>query len=142
MPVRKSSAIWEGDLPHGKGKMKLGSGAYEGSYTFSSRFEEGKGSNPEELIGAAHAGCFSMAFANILAKAGYTPTKINTIAEVILSKVGEGFQITQINLKCEADVPDIEKDEFIKHAENAKVNCPVSQALKAVEINLEANLKS
>ena len=141
MPVRKSTAVWEGDLPHGKGRMKIGDGAFEGAYSFSSRFEEGEGTNPEELIGAAHAGCFSMAFANILAKAGNTPTKIDTIAEVVLSKVGEGFQITQINLKCEADVPDIERDEFIKHAENAKANCPVSRALKAVEINLEANLK-
>ncbi len=142
MPVRKSSAIWEGDLPKGKGKMKLGSGAYEGSYTFSSRFEEGKGTNPEEVIGAAHAGCFSMAFANILAKAGFTPKKINTVAEVVLSKVGEGFQITQINLKCEAEVSGISKDEFMKHADNAKNNCPVSRALKAVEIKLEAKLKN
>lgn len=141
MPVRKSSAIWEGNLTGGKGIMKLGSGAFEGNYSFSSRFEQGQGSNPEELIGAAHAGCFSMALAGILASAGYKPGKIDTVAEVSITKAGEGFQISQIVLKTEAEVPEISEGDFLKHATEAKNNCPVSRALKAVDIKLEARLK-
>ncbi|MEJ2051050.1 MAG: OsmC family protein [Calditrichota bacterium] len=141
MPVRKSSAVWEGNLTEGKGIMKLGSGAFEGNYSFSSRFEQGKGSNPEELIGAAHAGCFSMALAGILGSAGYKPRRIDTVAEVSITKAGEGFQISQIVLKTEAEVPDISENDFLKHANEAKANCPVSRALKAVDTKLEAHLK-
>src|SRR5215210_9311014 len=108
MPVRKAEAAWEGDLKGGKGSMKLASGAYEGQYSFASRFENGTGTNPEELIAAAHAGCFSMAFSNGLAKAGFTPTRVHTTATVHLGKVGEGMGITKIELDCDADVPNID----------------------------------
>lgn len=140
MPVRKANAVWHGDLKEGKGKMKLGTGAFEGAYSFSSRFEEGKGTNPEELIGAAHAGCFSMALSNILAKAGHTPKRVETNANVHLEKVGAGFKITTIELNTEAEVPGMDEHAFQEHANTAKVNCPVSQALKGVEIKLKARL--
>lgn len=142
MPVRNSSAVWEGTLKDGKGKMRLGSGSFEGAYSFTSRFEEGKGTNPEELIGAAHAGCFSMALAHGLAQAGYSPKRISTTAKVNLAKVGEGFKITYIELDTEAEVPGIQKQVFHEHAENAKKNCPVSQALAGTEIKLQAKLIS
>ena len=141
MPVRSSSAVWEGDLRGGKGRMKVGNGAYEGPYSFVSRFESGAGTNPEELIGAAHAGCFSMAFSNILAKAGHTPKSVSTTAKVHLDKVGEGFKITTIELVTEGVVPGIDEKSFREHAETAKKNCPVSQALGGVEIKLDATLK-
>ncbi len=117
--------------------MKLGSGAYEGPFTFVSRFENGAGTNPEELIAAAHAGCFSMAFSNILSQAGFTPTSVETSAAVTLVP-GEG--ITRIDLTTRADVPGIDVAEFDKHAATAKENCPVSKALAAVEITLDAAL--
>ncbi len=142
MPVRNSSAVWEGTLKDGKGKMRLGSGAFEGAYSFASRFEEEKGTNPEELIGAAHAGCFSMALAHGLAQAGYSPKRISTTARVNLAKVGEGFKITYIELDTEAEVPGIQKQVFQEHAEDAKKNCPVSQALTGTEIKLQAKLIS
>ena len=104
MAVRTSEAQWEGSLREGRGTMKLGSGAFEGNYSFPSRFESGQGSNPEELIGAAHAGCFSMAFANGLTRAGFTPTRIHTNASVHLDSVDGGFAITRIDLKTEAAV--------------------------------------
>jgi osmotically inducible protein OsmC len=141
MPVRKANAVWEGNLRDGKGTMRFGSGAFEGSYSFSSRFEEGKGSNPEELIGAAYAGCFSMALAHILAEAGYHPKSVQTNAKVKLEKVGDGFKITNIELNTEAQVPEIEKHKFQEFAEDAKNNCPVSQALTGVEKTLFADLK-
>ncbi len=140
MPIRKASAVWEGNLPRGKGSMKLGSGAFEGPYSFGSRFEGAVGTNPEELIGAAHAGCFSMAFAHALNMAGHPPKMIQTSAKVHLDKVGEGFQITSIELSTEGQVPDISEKTFLKIAEDAKENCPVSQALKATEITLQAKL--
>ena len=140
MPIRKASAVWEGNLPRGKGTMKLGSAAFEGAYSAGSRFEGASGTNPEELIGAAHAGCFSMAFAHALTMAGHTPKEVRTSARVHLDKVDEGFKITSIELITEADVPDIKEDKFRKIAEEAKEGCPVSQALKAVEIKLEAKL--
>ena len=142
MPVRSSSAVWEGDLKGGKGRMKVGAGAYEGPYSFLSRFENGSGTNPEELMGAAHAGCFSMAFSNILAKAGHTPRSVSTIARVHLDKVGEGFKITTVELITEGVVPGIDEQSFRQHAESAKKNCPVSQALGGVDIKLTATLKS
>ena len=120
--------------------MALASGAYEGPFTFMSRFEEGKGTNPEELIAAAHAGCFSMAFSNILATAGHTPTSVKTSATVHLDRVEGGFGITKIDLVTRADVPGIDAAEFEKHAAAAKAGCPVSKALAAVEITLDAQL--
>ena len=140
MAVRTSEAEWVGGLTDGKGTMKLGSGAFQGAYSFSSRFEEGAGTNPEELIGAAHAGCFSMALSFFLGNAGYKPRRIHTVAKVHLDKVGEGFKITRIDLNTEADIPGIDKKAFLQHAENAKKNCPVSQALAGVEIRMDANL--
>ena len=140
MPTRIASALWEGTLKEGKGKMKLGSGAFEGTYSFTSRFEEGKGTNPEELIGAAHASCFSMALAHGLAQAGYSPKRIYTTAKVNLVKTEKGFKITDIELITEAKVPEIEEKVFIENAENAKKNCPVSKALAGTEIKLQAKL--
>jgi len=140
MAKRTASAVWEGTLREGKGKVKLGSGAFEGQYSFASRFEEGTGTNPEELIGAAHAGCFSMALAAGLTKAHLNPTRINTTANVSLEKVGEGFKITTIELNTEGDVPGIDESAFLDHAETAKKNCPVSQALAGVDIKLNAKL--
>src|SRR5882672_4427681 len=140
MAKRTANAVWEGTLREGKGTVKLGSGAFEGQYSFASRFEEGTGTNPEELIGAAHAGCFSMALAAGLTKAGFNPTRISTKANVSLEKVGEGFKITTIELDTEADVPGIDQSAFLDHAESAKKNCPVSQALAGTEIKLNAKL--
>jgi osmotically inducible protein OsmC len=137
MSVRTSSADWKGTLKKGAGVMKLGSGSYEGPYTFASRFESGRGTNPEELIGAAHAGCFSMFLAAILSNAGFTPTRIHTTAAVHL---GEGPTITLIELNTEAKVPDLTEAGFAEHAEAAKKNCPVSKALAGPEIRLTAKL--
>lgn len=138
MPQRKADAIWNGDLKGGKGTMKFGSGAFEGSYSFASRFEEGTGTNPEELIGAAHAGCYSMALSNELAQAGFTPESVETTANVTLD-AGAGA-ITKINLKASANVPGIDSDKFHEIANGAKENCPVSKALAGVEITLDASL--
>jgi lipoyl-dependent peroxiredoxin len=140
MPIRQSSAIWNGNLKEGKGTIKLGSGAFEGQYSFGTRFESGKGTNPEELIAAAHAGCFSMALSAGLGKAGITPDSIQTTAKVNLEKQGEGFAITRIDLVCDAKIPDIEPAVFKKHAEDAKANCPVSKALAGTKISLDARL--
>jgi osmotically inducible protein OsmC len=142
MPVREASAVWNGTLKEGQGKMRLGGGAYEGPYSFSSRFEEGKGTNPEELIGAAHAGCFSMALSGALGRAGHTPNRIETNAKVHLGKVGEAFGITRIELVTRGQVPGIDAATFRKHAEEAKKNCPVSRALGGTEIVLDAKLVS
>ncbi len=140
MAKRTASAVWEGTLKEGKGRMKLGSGAFEGQYSFASRFEEGTGTNPEELIGAAHAGCFSMALAAGLTRGGFTPTRISTTASVGLEKVGEAFKITTIELTTEAEIPNIEEAAFLEQAETAKKNCPVSQALAGTNIKLNARL--
>lgn len=137
MSVRTSSADWKGTLKKGADIMKLGSGVYEGPYTFASRFESGRGTNPEELIGAAHAGCFSMFLAALLSNAGFTPTRIHTTAAVHL---GEGPTITLIELNTEAKVPDLTEAGFLEHAEAAKKNCPVSKALAGPEIKLTAKL--
>src|SRR5206468_646652 len=138
MPVRKAEARWEGDLPSGKGTMRFGGGAFEGQYSFSSRFEEGAGTNPEELIAAAHAGCFSMALSAGLEKAGYNPNSVETEAKVHLSPADGGFKISRIDLVSTADVPGISKDAFQQAAQGAKEGCPVSKALAAVEITLDA----
>jgi osmotically inducible protein OsmC len=140
MAKRTASAVWQGTLKEGNGTVKLGSGAFEGNYSFASRFESGTGTNPEELIGAAHAGCFSMALSAGLTKAGYTPKRISSTANVHLEKVGEGFKITTIELATEADIPGINEMEFSDAAESAKKNCPVSQALTGTEIKLQARL--
>ncbi len=140
MATRKANAHWEGTLQSGKGSVKLGSGAFEGNYSFSSRFENGQGTNPEELIAAAHAGCFSMALAHGLEQAGYEPKRISTVANVSIEKVGEGFGITQIELQTEAEIPDIEENELQQQAQTAKNDCPVSKALAGTEIKLKSKL--
>ena len=140
MPIRVAEATWNGDLFKGKGEVKLGSGAFKGSYSFGTRFEEQPGTNPEELIGAAHAGCYSMALAAGLGKAGFAPTRVHTAAKVTIEKVGEGFKITKIVLTCEAQVPNVDPAKFQEIAEKTKTGCPVSQALAATPIELYAKL--
>jgi len=137
MATRKSSAIWKGNLKEGEGSMRLGSGAYEGAFTYASRFEDGAGTNPEELIGAAHAGCFSMYLSLILSEAGYIPTRIATTVKVHL---GAGPKITLIELSTVGEVPGIDQETFEEFAEQAKKGCPVSRALAAVEMSLIATL--
>src|SRR5215469_16378608 len=139
MPVRNAEAEWKGNLIEGQGHMKMGT-AYDGPYTFRSRMEDGAGTNPEELIAAAHAGCFSMALSAGLTKAGHAPKRIHTNAAVHFDKVGEGFAITSIDLNTEAEVPGIDAAKFQEFAEGAKKNCPVSKALSAVPINFKASL--
>ena len=141
MPTRKAEAQWEGNLAEGGGKLKLGSGAFEGPYSFKSRFEEGESAtNPEELIGAAHAGCFTMALTAALSRAGHKPTRIHTTAQVKLEKVGDAFSITKIDLETDAEIPGIDDAAFQKFASDAKQNCPVSKALAGTEIGLTARL--
>jgi lipoyl-dependent peroxiredoxin len=140
MAVRSAQAVWEGDLKQGKGTMRLGSGAFEGKYSFQSRFEEGTGTNPEELIAAAHAGCFSMALSNGLSQAGFPPTRVQTTARVHLERGDQGFAISRIELATEAAVPKINEAQFAEQAEKAKVNCPVSKLLAAAQITLNARL--
>lgn len=138
MLTRTAGAVWEGSLKDGKGTMNVGSGAFEAPYTFASRFEDGKLTNPEELLGAAHAGCFSMALSLGLAKAGFAPQRINTTATVHLDT--ENLRISTIDLDTKAQVPGINEEEFLEQAELAKNNCIVSQALKGTEIRLQARL--
>lgn len=141
MAKRKANAVWEGDLKRGKGEISVESGAFTGKYSFSSRFEDGKGTNPEELLGAAHAGCYSMALSADLSQAGYTVDEIRTEATVTVEKLEGGFEITGIKLVTHAKVPGIDMKEFSEYASGAKKNCPVSKALAAVEnIQLEAHL--
>ena len=140
MPTRNAEATWNGGLKDGTGDLKTGSGAISGKYSFGSRFENGTGTNPEELIAAAHAGCYSMALAAGLGKAGFNPQRVHTTAQVTLDKVGEGFKITKIRLRSEAKVPNIDPKQFQDIAEKTKAGCPVSQALSATPIELEAKL--
>ena len=140
MPVRSAKAVWEGGLKDGAGHLALGSGAFEGRYSFGSRFEEAGGTNPEELIGAAHAGCFSMALSGALGRAGFAPKRIATAAKVHLEKVGDAFRITRIDLTTEAEIPGIDDAAFQEQAKGAKVGCPVSAALAGVQISLDAKL--
>jgi len=141
MPVRNAEAEWKGNLSAGSGRIKVGSGAFDGPYSFKSRFEEGQSAtNPEELIGAAHAGCFTMALTAQLSRAGITPTRIHTVAKVKLEKVGEAFSITQIDLETEASIAGVDNATFQKYALDAKQNCPVSKALAGTKINLQAKL--
>lgn len=140
--IRKSEAHWVGDIKEGSGSIKLGSGAFEGPYSFKARTSnESPDTNPEELIGAAHAGCFSMALSAMLTKSGHPPTDIFTTAKVHLASEGEGFVISQIDLETTASVPGLSEDEFLKYAETAKKTCPVSKALSAVKIEFKATLK-
>ncbi|MGC8904317.1 OsmC family protein [Thermus sp.] len=141
MPVRKAEAFWEGGLRSGKGVMRLGSQAFEGPYSFPSRFEEGPGTNPEELIAAAHAGCFSMALAASLEREGFPPRRVFTEARVHLEMVEGKATLTRIELVTEAEVPGIIPEKFLEIAEAAKAGCPVSRALAGVgEIVLSARL--
>jgi osmotically inducible protein OsmC len=142
MPARKSDARWEGSLKEGKGTMRLGSGAFEGPYSFPSRFEDGTGTNPEELLGAAHAGCFSMALSGQLSKNETPPESVETTATVHLEPKDGGFAITKIELKTVAVVPGLDDATFQELANNAKTGCPVSKALTGTEITLDATLQS
>jgi len=142
MPTRSADATWEGNLPDGNGTMRLESGAYEGAYSFRSRFEDGAGSNPEELIAAAHAGCYSMALSNVLDDAGFEPESVNTEAEVTLRMLEDGPAITKVRLTTTARVPDIDDDTFQEHANAAKDGCPVSKALAGTEITVDATLEN
>jgi lipoyl-dependent peroxiredoxin len=140
MPVRTASAKWNGSLTEGDGTMALGSGAYEGPFSFRSRFQDGDGTNPEELIGAAHAGCFSMALSAVLGEGGHTPDSIETSAKVTFDTGEGGPKITRIDLTTRGRVPGLDEAGFKEAAETAKANCPVSQALTGVEIGLDAAL--
>ena len=141
MPVRHSEGIWEGTLKNGQGKMRIGSSGFEVDYSFPSRFDSGVGTNPEELLGAAHAGCFSMALSLFIGEAGFTHNRIHTRASVHLDKTEKGFAISRIELDTTADVPGMDEQTFLKQAEEAKNNCPVSRALAGVEISLDARLE-
>ena len=142
MATRNAHARWEGSIKAGKGRIDFGNGAFKGAYSFASRFEDGKGTNPEELLGAAHAGCFAMALSLMLGNAGFKPDYVDATAHVTVSPQGGGFKITKSHLVCEARVPGIEAAAFAKHAEAAKAGCPVSQALAGTTITLEARLVS
>ncbi|HEV7367870.1 OsmC family peroxiredoxin [Arenibaculum sp.] len=140
MPARTAQAEWRGDLRGGNGRVRTGSGAIDRDYSFVSRFEDGSGTNPEELLAAAHAACFSMALSHGLAQAGHAPTRVATTARAYLDKVADGFAVTRIELECEAEVPGIAEDEFRSQADAAKTGCPISKALAATEIRLTARL--
>jgi len=140
MPTRQAHAEWNGPIDSGKGNMAFGSGAFEGPYSFQSRMQDGSGTNPEELIGAAHAGCFSMALSLVLGESGHPPESISTDAAVKFEQQGEGWAITGIELTTVGKVPGMDEDAFRQAAEAAKGNCPVSVALKATPITLNASL--
>jgi osmotically inducible protein OsmC len=140
MAVRTADAEWKGDLKGGSGTVRSASGALSGQFSFSSRFEEGTGTNPEELIGAALAGCYSMALANNLAQAGHTPDSVRTTANVHLEKTDKGQTITRIELSTRAKVPGIDAKTFNEKVEVTRTTCPISRALGAVQINVDAKL--
>ncbi len=140
MPVRSAEALWLGSVREGRGTVKLGSGSFEGQYSYPSRFEQGTGTNPEELIAAAHAGCFSMALSSGLGRAGFEPKSIRTVARVHVERIADAWRITRVELDTEADVPGISEKAFLEQAESAKARCPVSVALAGVEIVLRATL--
>lgn len=143
MPVRHSSAVWNGILRSGSGKVTVGKGVFEGAYSFASRFEDGTGTNPEELIGAAHAACLSMALAAGLERAGTPAERVATKASVTIEKVGDAFRITKIRLEVRGRVPNLSAAAFKEAAEKAKDGCPVSNALKGnVALELDAALES
>ena len=140
MPTRTAHARWEGSLKRGKGEIDFGHGMFRGPYSFGSRFEESAGTNPEELLGAAHAGCFAMALSLVLGEAGFTPDYVDATAQVTVRPMERGFKITTSHIVCEAKVPGIDRTAFLLHAEAAKAGCPVSQALTGTEITLDAKL--
>jgi lipoyl-dependent peroxiredoxin len=141
MPTRSAKAEWHGALRDGHGHMSFGNGAYDGEFSFGSRFESGTGTNPEELIAAAHAGCFSMQLSGLLTKDGHPPRRIATTARVKLDVGQGGADITSIELDTEGEVPGIDAQTFIRTAEQAKEICPVSKALKAVKMSVKATLR-
>lgn len=141
MPTRNADARWEGSLQDGKGSVRTQTGSVDGPYSFQSRFEEGDGTNPEELIAAALAGCYSMALANELGKAGHVPDSVETTAEVHLEKGDAGFSIPRIGLRTTVAVAGIEEGEFLEIAEKTSKACPVSKALAAVDITVDARLE-
>lgn len=141
MAIRKANAAWQGNVMEGKGELALESGVFKGPYDFRARSTDGTGmTNPEELIAAAHAGCFTMAFSATLGKSGFTPSQINTEARVHLIPGGAGFIIPRIDLVMSASVPGIDAEKFQELALSAKTNCPVSKALAGCEITLQASL--
>ena len=140
MPTRSSSAQWNGNLARGSGTMSLGSGAFEGSYSFASRFENGEGTNPEELIAAAHAGCFSMALAAALSQADHVPDSVETTAQVTIDSIDGTPTITRSELSTEVKVDGLDDAEFQEFADGARSGCAVSRALAGVEITLAARL--
>lgn len=141
MTVRKAEAEWTGSLREGRGELALESGAFRGPYTFKARFEDGKETNPEELLGAAHAGCFTMALTALLARQQLAPTRIHTTASVHLEQATGGFAIPRIELRTRATIPGLSEEKFAALAADAKQNCPVSKALAGVEITLDAALE-
>lgn len=142
MPIRVANAEWRGTLREGEGTVGFGAGAFEGRYSFGSRFEQGSGTNPEELLGAAHAACFSMALASGLGRAGFDPKRVATQAQVHIEKIEAGWTVTRIDLNTEALVPGMEPGAFQEAAASAKSNCPISRVLGEVEVTLEARLLS
>src|SRR3954454_21597984 len=141
MATRNGSAEWKGDLESGRGTLEVGDGVFSGNYSFASRFEEGEGTNPEELIAAAHASCFAMALSNILATNGHTADSVRASARVHLRNVDGAPTIARIDLEADADVPGLDEEAFQRHAQEAKEGCPVSRALASVpEIALNARL--
>jgi len=138
MLVRRASATWHGSIGEGHGHMQFGN--FEGSYSVASRFADGEGTNPEELLGAAHAGCFSMALSSGLSAAGHPPISVETSAQVHIDKLEAGWTVTRVHLVTKAEVAGLEAEAFQEIAENAKSNCPISRALAAVEITMEASL--
>jgi lipoyl-dependent peroxiredoxin len=139
--TRTAQASWQGDLPSGGGRIGVGSGAYEGPFTLRARVDDvERSTNPEELIGAAHAGCFTMSLANLLNESGHPPADLNTTARVRLEQLDTGFTITRIELQTTGEVPGVDAETFAKLAQQAKETCPVSRALAGTEITLEARL--
>jgi osmotically inducible protein OsmC len=140
MPIRNAEAEWKGDLKAGSGTLSSASGALKGNYTFASRFEEGTGTNPEELIGAALASCYSMALANNLAQAGHKPESVKTSAKVHLEKTDKGQTVTRIDLTTRAKVPGVDAGTFNEKVETTRTTCPMARALGAIQINVDAKL--
>jgi osmotically inducible protein OsmC len=140
MPTRKAHARWEGTLKDGRGRVDFGNGAFSGAYSFASRFEEGAGTNPEELLAAAHAACFAMALSLVLGLNGFTPDYVDATAHVTVKPHDGGFKITESHLVCAARVPGLNQSGFEQHAETARAHCPVSEALAGTDITLEARL--
>lgn len=138
MPIRKANARWNGTLTDGNGTIRLPAADVEARYSFQSRFQEGSGTNPEELLGAAHAGCFSMAFAGNLTRAGYAPESVETEAQVHLEKAGDGFEIPRIHLVTKVKVAGVSDSDFQRIAEDTKKGCPISRVLEKAEITMDA----